>query len=343
MIQASFSDNDLSISRIIVVGEPQQNPLATQAEAAMRDFAQKRNIYLPNFDYHCTMSAFLFPTASLERLVAIGNLNCLSFYLDDSSVRNTLDKTNEILTDSMAATLEQKEHASLASIFRTGQLPSAPTNLELVSYEIRQQFLALSGENTGYLSRFLDSVERYLVRHSRPAVFVEEASDGTIDLQSYLAWREDDCGMYLEIDLIEFADGFALPETVRTHPTLLRLRRNCNRIAGLMNDIFSYYKEIVVERSRFNLVNLIQENTGVGLKEAVEEATNMVNGYIEEFLELEKQVPYWDSATQFAVEKYIEGMKSQINGSWHWQIYTGRYRSPHSPFRELRDTSSPGA
>jgi len=208
-------------------------------------------------------------------------------------------------------------------------------SLQQALYEVRQEFLVLSGENTGYLSRCLDSAEQYLVKHSRPSAFVEKAADGTIDLQSYMLWRDDDSGMYPHIDLIEFADDFVLPETVVTHPTLLRLRRNCNRIAGLMNDVFSYYKEIVVEGSRFNLVNLIQQNTGVGLKEAVEEAINIVNAYIVEFQELEKQVSHWDTATQFAVKKYIEGMRSQISGSWHWQIYTLRYRSPHSPFREL--------
>jgi hypothetical protein len=208
-------------------------------------------------------------------------------------------------------------------------------------YEVRQEFLVLSGENTGYLSRYLESAEQYLVKHSRPSAFVEKAADGTIDLQSYIAWREVDCGMYVQINMIEFADEIALPETVITHPTLQRLRQNCNRVACLMNDIFSYYKEIVIEQNRFNLINLIQENTGVGLKEAVEEAINIVNAYTVEFLEYEKQVPYWGTATQFAVKKYIEGMKRQISASWYWQIYTPRYRSPHSPFRELRDISNP--
>ena len=86
---------------------------------------------------------------------------------------------------------------------------------------------------------------------------------------------------------------------------------------------------------------MIQENTGVGLKEAVEEAINIVNAYTVEFLEYEKQVPCWDAATQFAVKKYIEGLKNQITSGWYWQNSNPRYRSPQSPFRELRDTSSP--
>ena len=343
MIEILFSDDNknLSLSRILVVGESRRNPLAAQAEAVMRDFAQKWNvIQLPNFDYYCTMNSYLFPRASLERLATMGKMSNLFFYIDDLALIHPLDEANEVPTDSVTITCKQEELASLGSIFRTGQLPASPTNLQQALYEVRQEFLMLSGENMGYFSRFLASAEQYLVKHSRPSAFVEKADDGTIDLQSYMLWRDDDSGMYPHIDMIEFADDFALPEVVVTHPTLLRLRRNCNRIAGLMNDVFSYYKEIVVERSRFNLVNLIQQNTGVGLKEAVEEAINIVNAYIVEFQELERQVPYWDAATQFAVEKYIEGMRSQISGSWHWQIYTHRYRSLHSPFHELRDLSN---
>ena len=255
-----FNDDDsLSISRIMVVGELQRSPFAAQAEAAMRDFAQKWNILqLPNFNHYSTMSAFQFPTASLERLATIGKMSCLFFYIDDDcAVNNHLNKANEVLADSMTATSKQEELASLGFIFRTGQLPSASTNLQRALYEVRQEFLAMSDENTGYFSRFLDSAEQYLLKHSRPSAFVEKAADGTIDLQSYIAWREDDCGMCPHIDLIEFADDFTLPEAVITHPILQHLRRACARIGGLMNDIFSYYKEIVVEGNRFNLVNLI--------------------------------------------------------------------------------------
>src|SRR5437763_14561204 len=106
-----------------------------------------------------------------------------------------------------------------------------------------------------------------------------------------------------------------------------------------MNDIFSYYKEIVIEQSRFNLVNLIQENTGVGLKEAVEEAIARVNACTIEFLELETRIPYWSDKINFTVKKYIEALKRQLSACWYWQIHTSRYRSPCSPFRELRDNA----
>jgi len=344
MIQTQFSDDDsLSISRIMVVGEAQRNPFAVQAEAAMWDFMQKWNMQSPNFNHYCTISAFMFPAASLESLKTIGKLNCLCFYIDDCAVSYPLDTANEIPTDAVTAILKQEELASLGFIFRTGQLPLAPTNLQQAFYEVRQELLVLSGENTDYFSRLLDCAQQYLVKHSHPSAFVEKAADGTVDLQSYISWREVDCGMYIQSNMIEFADEIVLPETVIIHPILQRLRQSCNRIACLMNDIFSYYKEIVVEGNRFNLINLIQENTGIGLKEAVEEAINIVNGYTIEFLEYEKQLPYWDDKTDLAVKKYVEGLKSQISASWYWQISTPRYRSPHSPFRELRDLSNPEA
>lgn len=338
-MQTPFSNDDLlSIAQIMVIGEAQRNPFGTQAEAMMREFLQKWDVLqLPNFDYYCTVSASQYPEASLKRLAAIGKFSCLCLYIDDVALSHPLDHADQT---SAASTVivgsKQAELASLGFLFRSGQLPSAPTNLQMAFYEVRQELLALSGKNTSYFSRFLEAAEQYLVKHSRPTAFVEKAADGTIDLQSYITWRDDDSGMYPHIDLIEFANNFSLPEIAVTHPTLQHLRLACNRVTGLTNDIFSSYKEIVVEESRFNLINVIQESTGVGLKEAVEQAITIVNGYTVDFLNYEKQVPYWDAETDLAIKKYINGLKQQISASWYWQISTPRYRSPHSPFRELR-------
>src|ERR1700724_141294 len=63
IMQTPFvNDDSLSLSRIMVVGESRRNPFAAQAEAAMRDFAQKWNVLqLPNFEHYCTMNSYLFP------------------------------------------------------------------------------------------------------------------------------------------------------------------------------------------------------------------------------------------------------------------------------------------
>src|SRR5436853_1117531 len=137
-MQLPFGDNDrISLSRIMVVGEPQRNAFATQAEAAMRDFVHKWNVQLPNFEQYCTMSAFLFPTASLERLATIGKMDCLFFYIDDESAVGNPLTLGKVSTDSEVITAKQEELASLGFIFRTGQLPPTPTNLQQALYEVR--------------------------------------------------------------------------------------------------------------------------------------------------------------------------------------------------------------
>src|SRR5690606_24519496 len=69
-------------------------------------------------------------------------------------------------------------------------------------------------------------------------------------IQQYMDLRVLDCGMRPTIRLIEFVNDFYLPQEIKSHPFIRSVEEPTANIAGLMNDIFSYEKEVIAFGSR---------------------------------------------------------------------------------------------
>ncbi len=107
-------------------------------------------------------------------------------------------------------------------------------------------------------------------------------------------------------------------------------------MASLVNDIFSFHKDFVVEGSDFNLINILMELGDVSFETAVEESLELVNGYADSFAKVRAQLPPWDEGVRATVEPYLDGLEEMMSGNVYWHGTTNRYRSPESPFAELR-------
>jgi hypothetical protein len=107
------------------------------------------------------------------------------------------------------------------------------------------------------------------------------------------------------------------------------------RMASYVNDIFSYHKDVVLEGSEFNLVKIFMDVEEQS-ERAVIESVELVNGYAREFIELRKAMPSRGDATDNVVAQYVDGLAEMMSGNVYWHATTPRYRSPDSPFAELR-------
>src|SRR5690606_29339833 len=72
-----------SLSDLEVIGPVQIHPQAEEAERRIEQYCHQLGIRLPHFDEYTTMSSYLFPHASVERLVVIDVLTNLLYYIDD--------------------------------------------------------------------------------------------------------------------------------------------------------------------------------------------------------------------------------------------------------------------
>jgi hypothetical protein len=76
---------------------------------------------------------------------------------------------------------------------------------------------------------------------------------------------------------------------------------------------------------------------GASFSQAVDQVITVLNGMVERFEELEGQQPLFrNSADNQLVARYFRGLRHEITAAYHWQFSTTRYRSPDSPFVELR-------
>ncbi len=317
----------LSLSDITVIDSLKKNPHASKVEQEAERHCQSLGIHLNNLKDYNTMSAYLFPEASCERLLAITVFNNVLFYIDDQLDRN----------DSQTPDYEYRQQlfSRLIHTFLTGEVGDSRNVLEVATKSVRDLILPLASKQ--WLMRLIANTKKHLDATTYDSG-VRLAKNGNELLEYFVQIREHDSGMVPTIDLIEFANDFYLPDFVHQHPVILQAERATTSAAALMNDIFSYHREVVLQKSDFNLVAVMSRAYKSNFEEALDASIRFINQKIEDFLALEAKLPqYGDDVLDANICAYYYGLRDQINAAWHWQLYgTNRYRSPESPFEELR-------
>lgn len=323
----------LGLSDIKQIDDKKINPYAEEAQVRAKELCQKAGIYLPYIDTYNTMSPFLYPDASLERLVALIFIMNFLYYVDESYERHARQETDRQEDLYLRGVFE-----NCAQIMLTGTMPNDSHPLYAACLVAHKVISPLS--NVTWFRQFLRFILEHLLSTTHTLDDVATTNNDPVD--AYMVLRELDCGMHPTMRLIEFANNFYLPDVVRTHPDIQRMEGATASIAGLANDIFSYENEVLQYNSRFNLVAILEDNRGLSFTEAVHEAVKIVNQYTDTFLGKERHLPdFGDRAINQMTAEYVQGLRDQINATWHWQMSTDRYRSPASPFPELRAPAMP--
>ena len=133
------------------------------------------------------------------------------------------------------------------------------------------------------------------------------------------------------------ANNLYLPEEVANHPFVKKMEDAVANIGGLMNDIFSYEKEVIQFNSAFNLIAVFERYEKLSFTDALHESIKVVNDNIQTFLDGEANPhDFGDERLNKMVCDYVRHLRYQINATWHWQKDTDRYYSTTSPLPELR-------
>lgn len=313
------SSKRLGLSDVTVVGEARVNPHAESAESISRSICRAWGIEPPNFSGFVTMSAYLFPRASEERLIETILVHNFLFFIDDA-----FDRHDPRMQRDEAA--QRARNQAFAEILAGERRPAAGDRLQGICGELRERMRALAPES--WMRRFARSFAGHVLG-------VVHHGDAALDLPTYSHLRVLDSGMKVTIELNELANGRFLDEAVAADPELRRMDLECSLYASHTNDLFSYHKEVVVHGSTFNLVTVMMAEHECGFDEAVHHAVAFINEHVGLFEEAAARLEQ-RYATDADVLSYVEGVREQAIATWHWQISTPRYRSPDSPFPELR-------
>lgn len=332
-LRGTSTESRASLAELRSIGPARVNPAASAAEATAARWSRELGIAQPHLAEYQTMSAYLYPDASEERLATIVLLNNLLFLVDDTlgQARPTSGPASPATRHRIDACLE---------VLHGDDPPSGAAETDPLYRACQWLWQQLrSGTAPTWRDRFHTSMRRHLRVVTVPldAIVV----NGRPDLDRYLELRLRDAGMETSLDLIEYAQEEPLPPEALGDPALQTMRQCITHIGGLTNDLFSYEKEVLRHGSRFNLVAVLMDGHRLPFAEAVRQAIRIINGYTTAFERHYHQLPGPTDPYLRAVGRYAAGMVDVINATYHWQMSTARYRSPTSPFVEL--TTPPGA
>jgi hypothetical protein len=331
-----FSDATLDI--IDYCRDFRPNVHARTGEEIVKDFARHYDIWVENGgDHYNNMTAYLHPTPNLERLVAIGKAYAVLFYMNDTIGR---EKLGHMTVDQRTAV--QYIIHNLTSMLDTGMLLAEPGPIERSAAVSLAEIRHLA--NPAWYQEFLTLMRQHL----EPSFFDRNAraQGRAYSVEEYIDTRLHVSGMYATVALMEFGDDQYLD-----WPTLMalgldgavrRLRWLCAAIGALMNDMFSFEKEFVVENSDFNLISVVYLATpGATLHDAVHAAADIVRGQVQEFSRLYDEVmdvcaraSSGFPAEMRALETHLISLRGSVQATWVWENDTERYKQQHSIFRE---------
>ncbi|MBL1078631.1 terpene synthase [Nocardia sp. 2] len=308
--------------------EFQPSKFGDEACAAVERFCRRHSIWLENGGEHYnSMTPYLHPGAiDAERMTAIGIYNAILFWLNDTVGREKFGHLNAERRREAGVAVER-----MVRLLETRAVPANPTPLEAATGEYLAMMVELAQPR--WLQRFLAQT----VEHLRPAIRDQNArARGTLlAVDEYIALRAHVSGMYPAIALCEFGQDSYLdwPHIDRAGlgADLRRLRGLTVDIGALMNDVFSFEKECIVDLADFNLIPLWQlNNPGADLTRAVHAAAAIVRGRLTEFRALHERirarVRTMEAEVELPVSRHAADLADCVRATWVWQVTTHRYK-----------------
>ena len=326
-LAALFSTSDCDI--VDYCRDFRPNRFGDQACEAVETFCRRHHIWLESGGAHYnSMTPYLHPGAvTADRMTLIGVYNAILFWLNDTVGREKFTHLTPDVQRDAGRTVE-----GLCRLLETRRLAPDPSPAEVATAE----FLDLLAERADpqWLVEFLDST----ADHLRTAIRDQNARArrGVLSVDEYIDLRARVSGMYPAIALCEFGrDDYLSWQAIAAADLatdVLRLRRLAADIGALMNDMFSFEKECIVDRADFNLVPICLLNSpGQDLVGAIDDAGRIVRDRFTEFRQVCARVQ--DRCAELAdrrlaaqLQTHLEDLVGCVQATWVWQNVTRRYK-----------------
>lgn len=128
------------------------------------------------------------------------------------------------------------------------------------------------------------------------------------------------------LSIVDAVDGYELPEAVYARPEIQRITALACNATTIVNDLYSFTKELANDPAHLNLPQVVAANERCGLKAAYLKSVDIHNQIMASF-EGESALL---SATSPLVERYAEGLAAWVSGNHEWHATnTHRYHLPN--------------
>jgi 2-methylisoborneol synthase len=128
------------------------------------------------------------------------------------------------------------------------------------------------------------------------------------------------------LSIVDAVDGYELPEPLYARPEIQRITALACNATTIVNDLYSFTKELAGDPAHLNLPQVVAANEGHGLKAAYLESVAIHNRIMESFEEESAVL----SATSPLIERYARGLSDWVAGNHEWHATnTHRYHLPN--------------
>ncbi len=166
-----------------------------------------------------------------------------------------------------------------------------------------------------------------------------ELADETVnripDPVDYLEMRRDTFGSSLTMSLTRIAHGQHLPSEIYSTQTIQGLEATASDYACLLNDVFSYQKEIEFEGEAHNGVLSVQDLLGCDAHAAIDVVNDLMTARMRQFerlrtAELPALAEHYelDEQGRQSLDEYVLQLQNWLAGILNWHRDCERYTEP---------------
>jgi 2-methylisoborneol synthase len=128
------------------------------------------------------------------------------------------------------------------------------------------------------------------------------------------------------LSIVDAVDGYELPEALYARPEIQRVTALACNATTIVNDLYSFTKELASDPTHLNLPQVVAANERCGLKAAYLRSVEIHNRIMEAFDEESAQL----SATSPLVERYTRSLSDWVAGNHEWHATNShRYHLPN--------------
>ncbi|WP_374114217.1 family 2 encapsulin nanocompartment cargo protein terpene cyclase [Streptomyces sp. NK08204] len=127
------------------------------------------------------------------------------------------------------------------------------------------------------------------------------------------------------LSVVDAVDGYELPEQVYARPEIQRITALACNATTIVNDLYSFTKELASDPTHLNLPQVVAANERCGLKAAYLTSVEIHNRIMSAFEEESALL----SAGSPLIERYARGLAAWVSGNHEWHATnTHRYHLP---------------
>jgi hypothetical protein len=147
---------------------------------------------------------------------------------------------------------------------------------------------------------------------------------GCPDFEVLFECRTISIGMFPTFYLIEFAEGYELPDGVHDHVAVVALKRLAARLVGMGNDLGGIAKD--VRNGWINLVLSLSERSRASIRDAFAAVIAIHNADVERFDRLAAELPGFGTEINELVQGWVQAVRYNVYGFALWESTAPRYQ-----------------